>query len=268
MTTTRTLTQRLDDSGLPHRAATAPLLPKPTTASPQSDPSRYHHPHFLGSEPGWHVSIRYYFTPFTGRERRPAVPDAAFADRTLTSSQRCELVEQYREAEALWSMAHLRVEARAALGLADERWQRLLIAREALNAAFQALFRTSDGRWKAALLRLTFAEAATRVAAKAWDQVAGQLAQLAADQVRVAGGHRELPITTVAREIGLDASAWRIGLAEDYQPRPDAGWQSPALGEVTRVIAEQRLHIHEAANLHEVIRGRDEQVTEALTSTI
>ncbi|MER6917088.1 hypothetical protein ABT354_36070 [Streptomyces sp. NPDC000594] len=200
-----------------------------------------------GEYEGW---TTYHFRGFTGREERPEMPSAVWRDRTVTSEERWELGRQYDSARVLWSKARLRLRAVPVLRKAAPLWEAWQRAQAALHQTFRAFWDTSDGMWRAQLLKLTDAERAAVEAATAWDGVAGELARLAEDQVREAGEDNDLALTVVAREAGLDASGWDISPADSYNPYPGY-WQKemPLVAAAGREIAEQRERLAEVAAL-------------------
>ncbi|MFE5108317.1 hypothetical protein [Streptomyces sp. NPDC056663] len=114
---------------------------------------------------------------------------------------------------------------------------------------FNEFWSTADGRWRAQLLRLTDAERAAKTAAEAWDEIAEQLAALAATQVRTAGEEHELELRDVAKEIGLDAQGWHIDHISAYEPTPFHRHDTPVVGALARQIDQQRERLREVAQL-------------------
>ncbi|MGK5628426.1 hypothetical protein [Streptomyces sp. URMC 123] len=247
----------LDDTGLPRRQDAAPSAP----ATSPIDTSRFNHPHFLGTSPGkrdgWVV---YSFAPFTGLEDRPRLPEAACRELPLGWQDWCSLSRQYEVAEIVWSHARLRRQAKPLLHRAAPLWHAWTTARDRLIATFEQFWDTGDGQWRAQLLRLTDAERAAAQAAHEWDAVAAQLAQVAADQIGVAGWEEELALTVVAKEIGYDASDWEICHVDDYtSPLPQYRivrdgvdhWDraTPLAARAAQLIEAQRERLREVARL-------------------
>ncbi|MEU6709591.1 hypothetical protein [Streptomyces wuyuanensis] len=203
------LAHTLDESGLPRHQPV-----------PGADITHYHHPHFVRSEPGPGDGWEQFFSwAFTGLEEHPKVPSEVCRDGSVSGEKFQALRDQYRVAEILWSKARLRLQAVPLLRRAAPLWQVWTAARDDLRSVFAQVWHTEDGRWRAQLLRLTDAEQDTRTAAAAWDAVAAQLAQFTHEQIVVAGEAEELPLTTIACEIGLDASDWHIAWHRDYTDR-------------------------------------------------
>ncbi|MFH8558918.1 hypothetical protein ACH4FE_35750 [Streptomyces celluloflavus] len=251
MTRTIGLAHALDNSGLPRETpAPVPAALSPAPAAP-ADLSRYHHPHFQRAEPGRHEGwVSYFFTAFTGREAEPVTPLAAYKDQTLTWDQVGELSQQYDAARIMWSHARLRLQAAPVLRKAASLWQAQATARDEMRSVFRGFWTAEDGRWRARLLRLTDAERTAKAAAAAWDEVAEQLAKLTAEQVRAAGWDDELPLGTVAQELGLDMPGWWIGQVNDYAPRAYYDRRdTPLVAELVREIGQQRERLREVAQL-------------------
>ncbi|SEE61296.1 hypothetical protein [Streptomyces sp. TLI_105] len=266
MTRTIPLLHPLDDHGrLPRRPldetsrlpqdvreaadALAAAAAKPQL-SPAADIARHCHPHYLRAEPTAFGTVTFYFRAFTGRESRPEMPREAWDDPALTWKQKCELDSQYTVAQSLWSQGRLRIQAAPVLRRAAPLWQAWTTAQSELREAFEVFRHTSDGMWRAQLLRLTDAERAALDAARAWDAVAEELSLLAAEQRRDAGEEHELELETVARELGLDASDWVIRWPDDYTPRAYS-WphQTPLVRALTAEIEQQRERLMEVARL-------------------
>ncbi|MEU2855533.1 hypothetical protein [Streptomyces syringium] len=248
MPRTIALQHPLDDTGLPHRQT--PAQPTPAPAPAVADVARYHHPHFVRAEPGRSEGgVLYYFAPFTGREPEPEVPLAVYKDTAVTWEQSRELRNQYEAARIMWSKARLRLEAAPLLRRAAPLWEAWASTLAELRRVFGEFWSTADGQWRAQLLRLTDAERAARKAAGAWDGLAEQLAKLADAQVRVAGEYDELELGDVAREIGLDAKGWWIEHISEYEPVPYSRHDTPVVGDLNRVIEEQRERLREVAGL-------------------
>ncbi|MET8788198.1 hypothetical protein [Streptomyces sp. NPDC004589] len=252
MTRVIPLAHPLDDSGLPHRQS-APAVPQQQEATPAvlADLARYHHPHFVRVEPGatedW---AKYYFREFTGLEALPEAPIEAYRDASVTWEQRRALAEQYQAAEIVWSKARLRRQAAPLLRQAAPLWQAWTAAHDELGSVFAQFWHTGDGHWRAQLLRLTDAEQAARTAAEAWDAHAARLAQLVDEQIAVAGEWEELRLTTVAQEIGLDASDWHIAWHNAYTDRsPWYGDGGLLVDDLNHEIAAQRDRLTEVALL-------------------
>ncbi|MGW8954682.1 hypothetical protein [Streptomyces sp. NPDC055709] len=234
------LARTLDESGLTRHQPV-----------PGADITRYHHPHFVRSEPGrcdgWE---QFFFRAFTGLEEQPEVPGEVYRDRSVTSEQCQALRDEYRAAEILWSKARLRRQAAPLLRKAAPSWQAWMATRDNLRNVFAQFWRTEDGYWSAQLLRLTDAEQAARSAAAAWDAMAAQLARLVYEQIVVAGELEELPLTIIAREIGLDASDWHIAWHRDYTDRsPWYGDGALLVDALNREIDNQRKRLCEVADL-------------------
>ncbi|MGW3563555.1 hypothetical protein ACWDSL_06580 [Streptomyces sp. NPDC000941] len=236
------------DAGLPCQA---PAEPEPQTSpAAVADLSHYHHPHFVRSEPGRYDGwVNYFFTAFTGREPEPKMPESVYDDKAVTYEQRRELSSQYDAARIMWSKARLRLQAGPLLREAAPLWDAWTTAQAELRATFKAFWETSDGQWRAQLLRLTDAERDAKVAATAWDELAEKLAKLASEQVYVAGEYDELGLTTVAKDIGLDASRWWIDHISAYRPDSYFQRETPLVQDVTREIEKQREQLREIATL-------------------
>ncbi|MFF5393265.1 hypothetical protein ACFY5H_33985 [Streptomyces sp. NPDC013012] len=225
-------------------AAAKPVL------SPAADIARYAHPHYLRAEPTAFGSATFYFRAFTGREPRPAMPREAWDDPALTYEQKRELDAQYTVAESLWSQGRLRIQAAPVMRPAAPLWQAWKEAEALLRETFEAFRHSPDGMWRAQLLRLTEAEQSALEAARAWDTVAEELSLLAAEQRRTATEEHELELTTVAAELGLDASGWAIHWPNDYAPLAFS-WQrqTPTGRALTAEIEQQRKRLKEVARL-------------------
>lgn len=247
----------LDVTGLSHHQG----HPEQPPATARIDTSRFNHPHFLGTSRGESEgSIVYSFTPFTGAEERPRLPDAAHRDLPLGWQDWEPLARQWDAARILWSQARLRREATPLLHKAASRWADWTKARAQLTAVFDQFWSTGDGQWRAQLLRLTDAERAATTAAERWDTVAVDLAQAVADQIDVAGREEELPLITVAKEIGYDTSDWMVRPVADYcYPLPQYCvvrdgvdlWNraTPLVASATKLIEAQRERLREVAGL-------------------
>ncbi|MFI1184149.1 hypothetical protein ACH4UT_32030 [Streptomyces sp. NPDC020799] len=245
----------LDEAGLPHRPARDAL------PAALADTFRYHHPHFLGTSPGEREGwVVYAFAPFTGLEPQPEFPQDAYEVEALTWELSEPLHRQYTAALVLWSHARLRHQAKPLLHKAASLWSAWVTARDELVSVFEEFWTTSDGRWRAQILRLTDVERAANKAADDWDTVAAKLAQAAADQTDVAGYNAKLPLTTVARELGLDTTDWIVHHIDDYtKPLPqfrvvcngDERWDraTPLVGSATQLIEAQRERLREVADL-------------------
>ncbi|MFJ6053629.1 hypothetical protein [Streptomyces sp. NPDC092307] len=245
----------LDDTGLPHRdTLTGPA------ASVPADASRYFHRHFVDARPASGGGTAFRFTAFTGYESQPEMPSGAYDDPAMTWELRVQLGDQYTAARVLWSHARLRRQAAPLLHKAAPLWSAWTAARDELVATFAQFWSTGDGLWRAQLLRLTDAERAAREAAGAFDEVARELAQAVADQVDVAGWDEELSLTTVAGELGYDASHWKVHHVDDYtHPLPQYrivrdgvdhyGRATPLTVSATQLIEEQRERLREVAAL-------------------
>ncbi|WP_331735610.1 hypothetical protein OG379_41265 (plasmid) [Streptomyces sp. NBC_01166] len=243
MTGTIALSRHLDSSGLPTQAP-------PTQA--------YNHPRFLRAEPvPYRGAIAYHFTAFTGGEPEPQTPLAVYDDKGLTHDQRAGIRQQYESARILWSHARLRRDAVPALRRAAPLWMAWRAAERHLSDVFAAFWETDDNRWRAQLLRLVDAERAAQAAADAWDDIAHQLAQLADEQVTVAGYDEELPLETVATEIGLDISEWHIDLITSYTDRM-WGVFTPVRGRAEQQIKAQRERLAQVDQMHSTSRRRSD----------
>ncbi|MEH0557453.1 hypothetical protein [Streptomyces sp. B21-101] len=154
--------------------------------------------------------MTYSFRAFTGLEEQPRMSIEAIRDRTLTREQSAELSGEYEAARVLWSKARLRLQAGPLLKQAAPLWEAWTAAHGQLVATFGAFWTTEDGRWRAQLLRLTDDERAAQSAAETFDEIAEKLTRLAEEQIRVAGEDEDLPLSTIAKELGLDDSDWHI----------------------------------------------------------
>ncbi|WP_424893290.1 hypothetical protein [Streptomyces sp. XH2] len=238
------------DPGLPHRQeATEPAPPAPAPAV--ADLSAYHHPHFVRAEPGRHEGWTVYtFAPFTGREPEPEMPRAVYEDKTVTWEQRCALSSQYEAARITWSKARFRLQAHPLLRQAAPLWEAWTQAETDLQTVFKAFWQTSDGSWRAQLLRLTDAEQAAKQAAAAWDEIAAKLAKVADEHVRAAGEWEALELKDVAKEIGLDATQWWIDHISEYESTSYyRRRETPLVDHVTGEIGKQRERLREVAEL-------------------
>lgn len=225
--------------------AAAFAVPEP----PATHLTRYHHPNFVRSEPH-SFGAKFYFTGFTGREEEPEMPLEVWQDKTVTYEQRGQLSLQYSAARVMWSQARLRLKAAPVLRRAAPLWDAWMAKSTQLTEVFDAFWSTPDTLWRAQLLKLTDAEQAALAAAAVWDEIAEELAQLAAEQVRTAGEEYDLPLEQVAKEIGLDASDWHISYASDYQRGTyDWDWKTPAVRDLTARIVQQRERLEEVARL-------------------
>ncbi|MFF5188727.1 hypothetical protein ACFY30_34015 [Streptomyces sp. NPDC000345] len=234
----------LDDTGLMPR-----YQPGTTTrAAMATDISRYHHPLFLRSEPGrFEGWVTYSFRAFTGLEEQPQMSMEAIRDTTLTREQSTELSNQYEAARVLWSKARLRRQAGPLLKQAAPLWEAWTAAHGQLVAAFREFWTTEDGRWRAQLLRLTDAERAAESAAEAFDEIAEKLTQLAEEQIQVAGEDEDLPLSTIAKELGLDDSDWHIAWHGAYTSST-ASWRGIGdrlIDKVHKEIDAQRERLRE-----------------------
>ncbi|MEY9997316.1 hypothetical protein ABIE67_009435 [Streptomyces sp. V4I8] len=249
------LTTPLDDSGLTCR----PAPPAPRAITP-ADPTRYNHPNFLDIQPGKYGGTTFRFKAFTGLEPKPEYPAAANDDAALTWAMRGDLLDQYEAARVLWSKARLRHEATPLLRKAAPLWTAWTTAWDELTAVFEQFRTVSDGHWRAQLLRLTDAEDAATAAADAFDGIATQLAQAVDDQISVAGREEEVELTTLAQELGIDASDWVVHSLRDYTyPLPNYrivrggiahyGHATPLAAAAARLIADQRERLRQVADL-------------------
>ncbi|MFI9311576.1 hypothetical protein [Streptomyces triculaminicus] len=238
------------DPGLPRRQeATEPAPPAPAPAV--ADLSKYHHPHYVRSEPGQHEGWTVYtFSPFTGREPEPEIPSAVYDDKTVTWEQHRALGAQYEAARITWSKARFRLQAHPLLRQAAPLWEAWTQAQAELHATFKVFWQTPDGSWRAQLLRLTDAEQAAKKAAAAWDGLAEKLARIADEHVRAAGEWEALDLKDVAKEIGLDATQWWIDHISGYESSSYYRVRStPLVEHVTGEIAQQRERLREVADL-------------------
>ncbi|MFC9734298.1 hypothetical protein ACFWGM_35510 [Streptomyces roseolus] len=229
-------------------AALAAAAAKPVL-SPAVDIARYAHSHYLRAEPTAFGSATFYFHAFTGREPRPEMPREAWDDPALTYEQKRELDAQYTVAESLWSQGRLRIQAAPVMRRAAPLWQAWKETEALLRETFEAFRHSPDGMWRAQLLRLTEAEETALAAAKAWDAVAEELSLLAAEQRRASTEGHELELTTVAAELGLDASDWSIHWPDDYTSRSYSWPQTPTVRALTAEIERQRERLREVARL-------------------
>ncbi|WP_332010748.1 hypothetical protein [Streptomyces uncialis] len=245
MSRTITLTHALDQSGLTSQARS---VPAGQDVSPAADVSRYAHPNFLCSEPGAGGFTTFSFTAFTGREPEPQTPLAVYEDRALDREHLEAIRTQYRVARILWSKARLRDRAVPVLRTAAPLWEAWEAAHTTLTAVFREFWETPDNRWRSQLLRLGDAETAALDAARAWDAVAGQLAALAEEHASAVEYEHELALTTVASEIGIDASAWLIGAVNEYG---DGVWvtDTPLARQAHTEIGVQRGRLRDVADL-------------------
>ncbi|MFF0094635.1 hypothetical protein ACFYSF_32415 [Streptomyces canus] len=201
----------LDDTGLPHHR------PGTATRTAAAGISRFHHPLFLRSEPGrFEGWVTYSFRAFTGLEVQPLMPMEAIRDMSLSREQSTDLSNQYEAARVLWSKARLRRQAGPLLKQAAPLWEAWAAAHGQLLDTFGEFWSIEDSRWRAQLLRLTDAERAAESAAEAFDEIAERLTQLTEEQVRVAGEDEDLPLSTIAKELGLDDSNWHIAWSGAY----------------------------------------------------
>ena len=92
------------------------------------------------------------------------------------------------------------------------------------------------------------AEKAAEKAAAAWDTVAEELARLVDDHRHITGYDNDLPLETVAKEIGLDASAWVIDSVREYTYDR---WRThtPVVGQLHALVTQQRARLREVADL-------------------
>ncbi|MFJ3817782.1 hypothetical protein [Streptomyces sp. NPDC090056] len=238
----------LDDHGrLPRPVPAEAFVPQPV---PAADVSRYHHPHFLRTEPTDFGAVRTCFRPFSGHEARPEMPLAAWEDPELTRQQKQELDRQYDAARTLWSQKRLRLRAAPVMRRAAPLWQAWKDAEAGLRRVFAEFWSTPDGMWRAQLLKLTDAERAALAAARAWDEVAEELSLLAAEHRREVGEDEDLPLETVAQELGLDASDWEISWPDEYKAGPYS-WDSrtPMVRRIDAEAKRQRERLAEIARL-------------------
>ncbi|MFE6713987.1 hypothetical protein [Streptomyces sp. NPDC057695] len=242
-------TSRLPQDVREAAAALAAAAAEPQL-SPAADIARYCHPHYLRAEPAAFDTVTFSFRAFTGREPRPEMPREAWDDPALTWEQKRELDSQYTVAESLWSQGRLRIQAAPVMRRAAPLWQAWKTAQAELRETFEVFRHTPDGMWRAQLLRLTDAERSALEAATAWDTVAEELSLLAAEQRRAATEEHELELTTVAKELDLDASGWDIHWPDDYTPRSHS-WhhQTPTVRSLTTEIEQQRERLTEVARL-------------------
>lgn len=233
----------LDDTGLPHHR---PGAATSTTAA--ADISRYHHPLFLRAEPGRYEGwVTYSFRAFTGLEEQPQLSMEAIRDRTLTREQSAALSNEYEAALVLWSKARLRRQAGPLLKQAAPLWEAWTVAHGQLVATFREFWTTEDGRWRAQLLRLTDAERAAQSAAETFDEIAEKLTRLAEEQIQVAGESEDLPLSTIAKELGLDDSDWHIAWHGAYTSST-ASWRGIGdrlIDQVHKEIDAQRERLRE-----------------------
>ncbi|MEU9376536.1 hypothetical protein AB0D94_22565 [Streptomyces sp. NPDC048255] len=245
----------LDDTGLSHRDT----LTSPAASVPV-DASRYFHRHFVDARPASGGGTVFRFTAFSGYESQPEMPAGAYDDTAMTWELRDQLRDQYTAARVLWSHARLRHRAAPLLHKAGPLWSAWTAARDELVATFAQFWGAGDGLWRAQLLRLTDAERAAQQAASAFDVVARELAQTVADQVDVAGWDEALALTTVAGELGYDASDWKVHHVDDHtHPLPQYcivrdgvdhyGRATPLTVSATQLIEEQRERLREVAAL-------------------
>ncbi|MGW7425793.1 hypothetical protein ACWGJB_38175 [Streptomyces sp. NPDC054813] len=249
----------LDDTGLMPR-----YQPGTTTrAAMATDISRYHHPLFVRAEPGRYEGwMTYSFQAFTGLEEQPQMSLEAIRDRTLTREQSAALSHEYDAARILWSKARLRRQAGPLLTKAAPLWEAWTASREQLRATFREFWTTEDGHWRAQLLRLTDAERAAESAAEAFDEIAEKLSRLAEEQIRVAGEDEDLPLSTVAQELGLYASDWHIVWPDAYKPSTLSwrGFGDRLVDRLHKEIDEQRERLREV----QVLAGDKDQTDREL----
>ncbi|MFF7365436.1 hypothetical protein [Streptomyces sp. NPDC008125] len=253
----------LDDTGLPHHsvlpitATTEPTVAAPTNLALAI--ARFHHPHFRGVAAGrYQGDLRFSFAPFSGTEDHPRVPAGAW--RELSREDSDALDREYEAAAILWAQARLRRQIAPLLPRAAELWTAWTSSRRRLTATFDQFWRSTDGMWRAQLLRLTDAETVVRAAAEAWDTVAEELARAVDEQHLVTGWQYGLSLTTVAEDRGIDASAWEVGLASRYtRPLPQYDvvrngtvlWRraTPLVAAAEQLIESQRERLREVATL-------------------
>lgn len=239
------LARHLDSSGLPSQAPATPT---------------YDHPNFRRTEPGAYGSTIFHFTRFTGSEPEPQAPLGLYQDKGLTYDQQVGIRQQYDAARVLWSHARLRRDAAPALRSAAPLWTAWRAAEQHLSDTFAAFWETDDNRWRAQLLRLVDAEDAARTAADAWDEIARHLAQLVDAQLTVAGYDEELPLETVATDIGLDITDWHIDALSAYTHRI---WGAPAPVRrlADRQIESQRTRLAQVDQMHSTSGRRSDTTT-------
>ncbi|MGW4873753.1 hypothetical protein [Streptomyces chartreusis] len=121
-------------------------------------------------------------------------------------------------------------------------WEDYLRARARLDDLFAALGRTSDGRWRSAVLNLVAAQNGARRAAERWEERAAQIAAVHGTYV-----YSGLSRAEAYERAEVIAAGWVVGCACAYQ-RP-AGRDTRLVVKVTEVITVQRDHPQQAAAL-------------------
>lgn len=215
---------------------------------------RWRHPHVAGSDPGPWDTLTVHVRPFTGLEDQPHLPADAWSDPAVTREQRRRLSTEYDAAQVAWSEARLRRQAAPLLREAAPLWQAWTIARDTLTRVFDGFREATDGHWQAQLLHLADAEAVAEAAADRFDAVAADLARLAHEQIRAAGEDHDLPLHTVAQEIGLDASDWQIAWHASYNGGAPATYGDRLSDYLHQQITTQRTRLRELDALTEGLR--------------
>jgi hypothetical protein len=216
-----------------------------------ADLSPFHHPHFIAGEltsrDAYGAYYAFQFSPFSGDEAEPRLPDKNGVWERVSSDDYRFLAAEYECAYTMWAQARFRLAAAPMLQAAAPVWQEYDRAREAMAAAFAAFWETSDGAWRAQILRLTDAHAQAVAAAEKWDATACGLARAWHDHLGDVGETRELDLQDVASGVGLDISRWDIDSADAYAGSWARNW--PAARAALEEIERQKERLKEVDEL-------------------
>lgn len=223
--------------------------------------------YLLKAEPnpsGW--GMRYEFTPFTGREEKPATPASSYADPKLSyvpesenaaehairAKARTIVCDLYDQARREWGNAAYIADLKTAVGDAPARWKTYQHEIKALEAAYGYL-RTPEaaGEWQPAISRLIDAQDRARAAAAAFDTRGEEIARVHRKHL-----YADLSHNAALKAAGYpEAADWHIVDADDYRGYYSLWAPAPLQEMVRRLTEEQDAHIAKVGRLSGTATG-------------
>ncbi|MFD8597692.1 hypothetical protein ACFV1L_22080 [Kitasatospora sp. NPDC059646] len=213
----------------------------------------YHHPHFISlrlSRDSWGNMKQADVTarPFTGTEPEPERPMSMYADPELTHEDRDLINAEYDVLRTAWGTANYKIRVRPLMTKAAPLWKAYTLARKELDAVFAAFWETSDVQWKAQTLKLIDSHARVLAAARAWDGIAEELAQLQNEHLRIVGEECESQLDSVGTEFGIDPSGWCIGHISYYRSNYYRS-NGPLTQEVEDLVQEHKARLRQVTDM-------------------
>ena len=230
---------------------------------------RPHLPTYLTKVEPLTYSVRYTFTPFTGRETEPETPERYWedpnlayrhvdeqADRPVADEAEYELREAarfllddvIRAARIEWKNARHVAELKTTVKNAGDLWKAHNQAKRAVEAAFAYLRDTDAAKeWPAAVSRLVDAQDTYMAAAVAFDERAQEIAEVHEKHM-----HEEmLGYNEALAAAGFpEAKDWPIASPEDYGTNYRGEYSSyTTAGQAQALIKEQEAHVEKVGRL-------------------